>query len=83
MTEPRIVSDPQIMMGKPVIQGTRITVEHVFRMSAMGCSQAEIVDAHPHLSTSELRAAYEYAADFLRGDWRKRWQAERTELSGS
>jgi uncharacterized protein (DUF433 family) len=51
------------MFGKPTIKGTRITVEHILRMAAAGNSETDIVDAHPHISVEDVRAALAYAAD--------------------
>jgi uncharacterized protein (DUF433 family) len=62
---PRIDIDPNVMFGKPVIKGTRITVEHILRMAAAGHSEATILEAHPHLSVDDVRAALEYAADTI------------------
>ena len=67
--KPRIVSDPAIMMGKPTIEGTRITVEHILRMFAAGHTEETILQAHPHLTVTAIRAAQSYAADSL-SDWR-------------
>ena len=58
----RITLDPKVMMGKPVIKGTRITVEHIMRLLAGGHSEAEITDAHPHITQDDIRAACAYAA---------------------
>jgi uncharacterized protein (DUF433 family) len=69
MTGPRIVSDPDIMMGKPVIEGTRITVEHILRMFAAGHTEQTVLEAHPHLTVEGIRAAQAYAADNLAA-WR-------------
>lgn len=66
---PRIVSDPDIMMGKPTVRGTRITVEHLLRMAAAGHDEESILDAHPHLTVEDIRAAQDYAAESLR-HWR-------------
>lgn len=63
MAGTKIVSDPKIMFGKPVIKGTRITVEHILRMAAAGHSETDIVDAHPHITVDDVRAALNYAAD--------------------
>ncbi len=65
----KIVSDPAIMMGKPIIEGTRITVEHILRMFATGHTEASILLAHPQLSVAAIRAAQSYAADSL-ATWR-------------
>lgn len=58
----RIAIDPQIMLGKPVIRGTRITVELVLRKISEGASIEDLLDAYPHLTQDDLRAAVAYAA---------------------
>lgn len=65
---PRIVSNPEIMGGKPVIEGTRITVEHILESLAAGRTIEEILDAHPHLTREAIRAALSFAAEALRAD---------------
>jgi uncharacterized protein (DUF433 family) len=65
MPEPRIKRDPKVMMGKPVIAGTRITVEHILRMLGAGDSVEAILTDHPQLTESDIRAAQAYAAEFL------------------
>lgn len=62
----RIVSDPEIMAGKPTIRGTRITVELILEELGDGMSMAEILAAHPHLREEDVRAALRFAADYLR-----------------
>jgi uncharacterized protein (DUF433 family) len=65
----RIHLDPKIMVGKPVIRGTRITVEHIMNELALGMSAAEIVDQHrPRLSEEDVRAACAYASVLLSGE---------------
>ena len=59
----RITMAPDVMQGKPVIRGTRITVDLVLRKLAEGASESEILDAYPHLSIEDIRAALAYAAD--------------------
>ena len=61
----RIEMDPKVMLGKPVIRGTRITVELVLRKLAEGMSEAQLLDAYPRLSQNDIRAAIGYAADAL------------------
>lgn len=56
-----ISSDPSIMSGKPVVAGTRITVESILERLAAGESVEQIVGAHPHLTDEAVRAAVEYA----------------------
>jgi uncharacterized protein (DUF433 family) len=58
----RIVIDPQVMTGKPVFRGTRLTVEHVLRELAGGMNPDDLLDAHPRLAPDDIRAAYAYAA---------------------
>ncbi len=58
----RIVINPQLMVGKPVIRGTRIPVELIVRMFAQGISENEILREYPRLQTEDLRAALAYAA---------------------
>jgi len=66
MAHPRIIADPAIMMGKPCIKGTRITVGLILRWLSEGRNFSELLEAHPHLTEDDLRAALAYAADALR-----------------
>ena len=59
----RITMAPDVMQGKPVIRGTRITVDLILRKLAEGASESDILDAYPHLSIEDVRAALAYAAD--------------------
>ncbi|MDO8636012.1 MAG: DUF433 domain-containing protein [Dehalococcoidia bacterium] len=68
LSETRIISDPSIMMGKPVIAGTRITVELILEKLAAGETVEEILEAHPHLNREGVRAALAFAAETLRAD---------------
>jgi len=63
-----IVSDPSVMMGKPVVAGTRITVELILEKLAAGETVEQILDAHPRLSREAIRAALAFAAEALRAD---------------
>ena len=65
MSHPRISSDPAVMMGKPCIKGTRITVELILRKLGAGRSFADVLEAYPHLSEEDLRAALASAADYM------------------
>jgi uncharacterized protein (DUF433 family) len=65
MDHPRIQSDPKVMMGKPVIRGTRITVEHILRCLAAGDSVEQLLSDHPRLTADDIRAAQAFAADHL------------------
>jgi uncharacterized protein (DUF433 family) len=68
MPEQTIISDPTIMMGKPIIAGTRITVEHVLDKLAAGETVEQIVDAHPRLTREAVFAAIAYAAEVLKSE---------------
>ena len=63
-----IASDPGVMMGKPVIAGTRITIELILEKLAAGESVEQIIEAHPRLNQEAVRAALAFAADALRAD---------------
>ena len=67
-TTARIVSDPAIMGGKPVIAGTRITVEHILEKLAAGQTVEELLDAHPRLTKEAIHAALAFAAEALKAD---------------
>lgn len=62
MTTERIDINPAIMMGKPVIRGTRITVELILRRLAEGASPAELLEDYPHLAPGDILAAVAYGA---------------------
>jgi uncharacterized protein (DUF433 family) len=62
MTTHRIQIDPAVMMGKPVIQGTRITVELILRKLAEGATEGELLEDYPHLTSDDIRAAIAYGA---------------------
>lgn len=61
----RIHLDPKVMLGKPVIRGTRITVEHIMNELASGMSIPEILKEYPHLQEEDIQAACAYAAASL------------------
>jgi len=63
-----IVSDPNVMMGKPVILGTRITVELILEKLSAGETIEQILDAHPRLTREAIQAALAFAAEALRAD---------------
>jgi uncharacterized protein (DUF433 family) len=62
MTTERIEINPSVMMGKPVIRGTRITVELILRKLAEGETEAEMFEDYPHLTPEDIRAAIAYGA---------------------
>jgi uncharacterized protein (DUF433 family) len=59
----RVEVNPAIMLGKPVIRGTRIPVELVLRKLAEGAAEADVLDAYPGLTREDIHAAIAYAAD--------------------
>jgi uncharacterized protein (DUF433 family) len=63
MDAPFITSDPQIMVGKPIISGTRITVELILEKLESGWSFDDILDAYPHLTIDGIKAAIEFARE--------------------
>jgi uncharacterized protein (DUF433 family) len=62
MTTNRIQINPAVMMGKPVIQGTRITIELILHRLAEGVNEAELLEDYPHLAPEGIRAAIAYGA---------------------
>jgi uncharacterized protein (DUF433 family) len=68
MSRDRIFCDPTVMMGKPVIAGTRVTVESILERLAAGESETQILEANPRLVPEDIRAALQFAADTLHGD---------------
>jgi len=61
----RIEINPGIMLGKPVIRGTRIPVELIIRKLSEGATEADLLDAYPRLTRADIRAALAYATDSL------------------
>ena len=63
MVNTQIETNPAVMLGKPVIRGTRIPVELVLRKLSEGATEAELLDAYPRLTRADIYAALSYAAD--------------------
>lgn len=63
---PRIEINPDVMMGKPVIRGTRLTVELILRMLAVGHTIDDLLDSYPRLTRDDVFAAQAFAAEHLR-----------------
>ncbi|HEV3440889.1 MAG TPA: DUF433 domain-containing protein [Gemmata sp.] len=66
--EPKIVSDPKILFGKPVIAGTRISVELILEGLGSGMSVDDLLQDYPHLTKDQILAAIRFAAQALRCD---------------
>lgn len=65
MIHDRITIHSKVMFGKPVIKGTRITVELILRKLGGGMTEGQILAHHPHLTAEDIRAAAAFAADYL------------------
>lgn len=68
MQKQLIISDPNVMMGKPIVAGTRITVELILEKLAAGETIEQILDAHPRLTREAIQAALAFATEALRAD---------------
>mgnify|MGYP001608361796 CR=1 FL=1 len=64
----RIVINPKVMVGKPVIKGTRIPVDTIVRLMAQGMSIEEILEDYPNLSKQDVKAALLYSAEVVSGE---------------
>lgn len=64
----RISIDPRILVGKPVVKGTRIAVELVVDLLAQGWTQEQILDSYPHLTPDDIRACLAYASEVLHAE---------------
>ena len=64
----RIVVDPRVLVGKPVIKGTRIAVEFVVGLLANGWTQEQILDSYPNLTAEDVRACLAYASELLHAE---------------
>jgi uncharacterized protein (DUF433 family) len=63
-----IVSDPAVMMGKPVVAGTRITVDLILEKLGRGESMEALLESHPRLTREAVLAALRFAAEALRAE---------------
>jgi uncharacterized protein (DUF433 family) len=68
MGTPLIQSDPSVMMGKPVVAGTRITVELILEKLAAGETPEQLIESHPRLTKEAISAALDFAAQALHAD---------------
>jgi uncharacterized protein (DUF433 family) len=64
----RITSDPAILGGKPIIRGTRISVEMILEWMASGATRDQIVEKHPHLTPADVEQAIGYAAAAVKNE---------------
>jgi len=61
----RITADPNVMLGKPIIRNTRITVELVLKKLSEGMTVEDILEGYPHLEREDILAALSYSADVI------------------
>lgn len=61
----RITSDPDVLAGKPVIEGTRLSVEHVLGLLENGWSVADILESYPHLNPEDVQVCLGYAREVM------------------
>jgi len=64
----RIAADPKVLVGKPVVKGTRISVELVIDLLAAGWTQEQILDSYPNLTAEDVRACLAYAGELLHSE---------------
>lgn len=62
----RIVSDPEILLGKPVVKGTRLSVELIIGWLGQGWTHEMLIEAYPQLARDDILAALAFAADMMR-----------------
>lgn len=62
----RITVDPTILVGKPVIKGTRLSVEFIIELLVAGWTHEQILDNYPHIRREDIQACLAYAAELLR-----------------
>ncbi len=68
MSEPMIVSDPKVMMGKPIVSGTRVTVDLILEKLGSGESIEALLESHPRLTREGVLAALRFAGQALRAE---------------
>jgi len=61
----RIEANPEVMLGKPVIRGTRVSVELILRRISEGATEEDLLASYPHLTRDDIRAAVAFAADTI------------------
>ena len=64
----RITVDPQVLVGKPVIRGTRIAVEFVMELLGRGWTAEQILHEYDHLTAEDIKACLAYASDVLKSE---------------
>lgn len=64
----QIIANPNILGGKPIIKGTRISVELILQLLASGLSEEEILEDYPHLTREDIHACLDYAARSMKNE---------------
>jgi uncharacterized protein (DUF433 family) len=64
----RIIVDPKVLVGKPIIKGTRISVEFIIDLLARGWTHEQILHEYDHLTPQDIRACLAYARDILQSE---------------
>ena len=64
----RIITDPRILVGKPVIKGTRMSVEFIIGLLASGWAETQVLENYPGLTSEDVRAALAYAHELLQAE---------------
>jgi len=65
---PYIHSDPKVLLGKPVVKGTRLSVDFVLELLANGWNEAQVLDNYPVLTKDALQAVFAYAAERMKDE---------------
>ena len=60
-----ITSDPDVLTGKPIIKGTRLSVEHILGLLENGWSETDILKSYPNLNSEDVRACIRYAREVM------------------
>ncbi len=60
-----IISDPKVLIGKPTIKGTRISVELILELFSLGWTESQILESYPSISSDSLRAVFAYLKDCI------------------
>ena len=64
----RIIVNPKVLGGKPIVQGTRLSVEHIINLLASNISEEEILEDYPHITREDIHACLKYAARSLKNE---------------
>jgi len=63
-----IHADPEVLLGKPVVKGTRLAVDFILRLFAVGWTEQQVLENYPTLTSEALRAIFAYAAECMRDE---------------